>query len=184
MTHEAATRKWLTPEEIIKTDTDTLRIIFSKAQLHMSSMQRDLVNNMLSGKYSDAESARLAGYSTKDTNPGWRARKTKAVVHALSIGREIAARESETSPEWIRGELKELLLKAKESDDFTSITNVLKEFCKISGIYATEQVKLLHANSEGGPLSKEISDEEWQALSALQHELRVIDGEATEIEEH
>ncbi|MDB4522108.1 hypothetical protein N9100_01705 [Gammaproteobacteria bacterium] len=184
MTHEATIRKWLTPEEVIKTPTDELRVAFNKALIHMSSMQRDLVNNMLTGKYSDAESARRAGYSTKTTNPGWEARKTKCVVHALHIGREIAARGAETTPEWIRGELKELLLNAKQAEDFTTITNVLKEFCKISGVYATEQLKVLHANHEGGALSKEISDAEWTALSSLQHELRVIDGEATEIEEH
>lgn len=173
MTHEAVMRVYYTPDEMQEMSIKQLRTAYAKSILHMSDMQRKLVENMLSGTMTDNEAALKAGYvKMKKDSAGSRARKSKKVVHALHLGREIASRGSKVNGEWIRNQLRELLDKAKNDDDRQTITNVLKEFAKIDGLYATEQVKLLHANHEGGPLDREVQDDEWEMLSKLRHEIR------------
>lgn len=184
----AAKCKWLTPEQILEATTDELKIVQQNAQFHMSDMQRKLVQYMLEGELSDADCARKAGYRNKAKPSSAEYKKSKKVVHALRIGREILARESEATAEWVRAELRELLVKAKSENDNVTIAKVLQEFSKLQGLYAAEQMKLLHAGHDGNALDRQISDDEWTKLSQLQHEVRndadVIDVEIVEQEEN
>lgn len=178
MTHASAVRAWYTHEEMQDMSLKDLKAAYGKALIHMSDMQRKLVENMLEGTMSDVEAARKAGYvDRKSQNAGYEARKSKKVVHALYLGREIASRGTEVTGAWLRSQLKDLLERATSDDDRTTITTVLKEFAKVDGLYAAEQVKLLHANHEGGPMDRETSDEEWEMLSALRHEIREEESE-------
>ena len=168
---------WMTNQEIVTASTDELNAALNEVYSDMSDQQYKLVVNMLEGK-TDAESARLAGYSTRDSNPGWRARKTRKVVFALAVGREIAQRGAETSPEWVRTELKAALLRAKDVGDEATVIACIREFCKIDGIYQEQQMRLLHSASDGGPLQKDVTDAEWKLLAELQH--NIIDAEYEE----
>lgn len=178
----AAKCKWLTPEQILESTTDELKIVQQNAQFHMSDMQRRYVEYILEGTMTDHEAALKAGYS-KGSASGM-VKQTKKVIHALRLGREILAREGEATAEWVRAELRELLAKAKAEGDNATITKVLQEFSKLQGLYATEQLKLLHAGHDGNALDREISDDEWMKISMLQHEVRkdVVDAEIVEPE--
>jgi phage terminase small subunit len=161
--------EWLTQEEIVKTDIDKLRAVFAKQMGSMSNMARDLVNNMLDGM-TDHEAATKAGYSNKTT--GGRGRRSKKVVHAMALGREIAARGAETTPVYIRQELKAMLEKAKDDDDRTTFIACIKELCRIDGTYAEQQLKLMHAGHDGDALQKDVTDKEFELLSHLYHQMR------------
>ncbi len=173
-------QSWLSHDEVVAASTDELRAALNEAYTHMSDQQHKLVTFMLEGK-PDMEAAELAGYSTRTSNTGWRARKTKKVVAALAIGREIAQRGAETSPEWVRSELKAALERAKAAGDEQNVIACIREFCKIDGIYAEQQMRLLHSGHDGGPLQKDVTDEEWAMLAQLQH--NIIDVEHEEDEE-
>lgn len=179
--------KWLTPEEILEATTNELKIVQKNAQFHMSDMQRKYVELRLQGDLTDTECALQAGYKKKNNTPGSMVKRSKKVVHALRLGYEILARESEATAEWVRSELRELLTKAKDEGDNVTITKVLQEFSKLQGLYAAEQMKLLHAGHDGNALDRQISNEEWETLSQLQHEVRkdddVIDVEVIDQED-
>jgi hypothetical protein len=171
MTHEANQRVYLSHEEIVTMDLDELKAHFLKAKLHMSSMQLKLVEGVLEG-LSEQKAAEQAGYSLKTSNKSWRAMKTKKVQHALAIGREIAQRGAGTTPEWVRTQLKSLYEKARKDDDKQAATKCLQELCRIDGHYAAEAMKLMHSAHDGGPLEREVSEDEWNMLSHLYHNIR------------
>ncbi len=184
MTAFASKCSWLTPEQILEATTDELKIVQQNAIFHMSDMQRKYVQYILEGTMTDKEAALKAGYKKKSASG--MVKNTKKVVHALRIGREILSREGEATAEWVRAELRELLAKAKSENDNVTITKVLQEFSKLQGLYAAEQLKLLHSGHDGNALDRQISDDEWEKLAQLQHEVRkdedIVDAEIIEPE--
>ena len=168
----------MTPAELTEMNLADLRKNYAEAITVLSPKQLKLIEGMLAGK-PKVVAGKAAGYALhKPDYNVIRALALPYMVKALALGREIASRGAETTAEWLRTELKDLMDKAKEENDSQTVVACAREFAKIDGLYQAEQMKLMHANHEGGPLQRDIDDTEWALLARLHHKIR--DGEEYE----
>jgi len=164
----------MTPEEISTMNQAKLKREYARSLNRLLDKQRKLIEALVAGQ-PRKEAAATAGYSVASIT---QALNRPAMIDALALGREMVSRTISKTAEWVRSELTELLETAKSEGNLKVVTDTLREFSKLDGLYAVEQVKLLHANHEGGPLTRDISEDEWVMLSTLRHEMR--DGEESD----
>lgn len=168
----------MTPEELTESSLPDLKKAYAKAIIELRPQQIKLVEGLVEGK-TKMDAGRDAGYKlTCNDASVRRVLGLPKVVVALAISREIASRGAKTTATWLRKELKELMEAAKADGDRVTVTNCIREFAKIDGLYSEQQLKLMHANHEGGALNRDINDDEWRLLSQLHHDVRVDEEEA------
>lgn len=163
----------MTPEELTEFSLPDLKTAYTKAIVELRPQQIKLVEGLVGGK-NNFEAGHAAGYKmTASDSAVRRVLGLPKVIIAMGLSREIASRGAKTTAEWLRKELKELMEEAKADGDRVTVTNCIREFAKIDGLYSEQQLKLMHANHEGGPLNRDVSDDEWRMLSQLHHDVRI-----------
>jgi len=116
--------------------------------------------------------AKKAGYQP---HYGKRLVKKKSVMHCLTLERERIYRETGIDAGWCRAMLIQNIADARAANDYGTVRSSIAELAKMGGYYATDQLRVMHSNHEGGPLADQTDDDLLKLIGRIHHEARRTD---------
>ncbi len=163
----------ITPFEIESMNLKDLERNIRRVRDTLTDKQRRFVEKVSEG-VEVGKSAEQAGYSAAKGKmilklSATRTLRNEKVALYLGLLRERAARGAETTAEWVRSKLKEVIELAERADDRTNMINALDKLCKIDGRYAAlkvEQKTVVKIET-----TDDLSEAELLAIAGLKHQI-------------